>query len=766
MRISKSKIILALLFALLFSYPVYAGDIWVAQDGSGDYTSIKAALGAAKDGDIIYVMPGEYKESLRIKKNNLTLKGAGFTRTKLIAEENFPVKLKGVKGFILEGFLIKAQTKEGFSGVLVSDSAFVIRHCLITSAPDGYGIFCNKGAKATIEHNTIVGNKKDGGIRLDKSCELTIKNNIIVNNSFGIHNKDKTGRVDIYHNDVWGNGQDYVNCQPSGDISADPQFVNSKAGDYRLAPSSPCLKAGEKGEDMGPVERIKLVRGQKKKKPKTKTEPLAPPVPVIRPKLKPPRLVINYELLGADGEGRVKAGEGVSLNIGIKNAGEEEALGVKLDIISSIPEIKPVSQELGTIRPQEDKAVQLKLPVDPQALTKQVQLKIQLSEQQGHNPAPQYVEFKLISALKTGILEIKSLPEGAAVYLNEAHKGETPLTINALEPGAYKLELKQGNYGAIQEVQVEAGRRQSLSIQLKELFGSLELSSQPQGVRVYLDGEPAGETPLTIPNLSIGEHRLKLVKYITGSVLKHEATTTINLGANQLEVTKFERLIPPADMIYIPGGDFEMGSEQGENNEYPIHRVYLDDFHIDKYEVKNSQYKEFIRASGNKASAFWEDEGFNQPNQPVVGVSWQAAADYCKWAGKRLPSEAEWEKAAKGTEGSLYPWGDEFIYGQANIIVPGDGYRYTAPVGSYHEGASPYGVLDMAGNAAEWCADWYAPDYYTRSPKANPKGPASGEYRIVRGGSWNSPIYDVRSSSRWRYYPDTPRSYIGFRCVW
>ncbi len=615
------KLICSLLLILLFSHPAYAEDIFVAKDGSGDYISIKEALNKAKDGDTIYVKPGEYKESLRIKKNNLTLKGAGFTRTKLIAEESFPIKLKGVRGFTLEGFFIKALTNQGFSSVLISDVTAVIRHCLITSGPDGYGIFCNKKTKATIEHNTIVGNKKDGGIRLDKSCVLTIKNNIIVNNGSGIHNKDKTGMVGIYHNNVWGNGKDYVNCRPvGGNISVDPLFVNPDVEDYQLSSSSPCLKAGENGVDIGPKERIKLVQQKKEA-----------PTPAIKPKPKPE-----------------------------PTPGEEEAPGVKPDIAS--PKVASVDD--------------------------------------------------------------------------------------------------------MQEIQIEADKRQEISVQPKEEFGHLELNSQPQGAMVYIDGEFKGETPLTISDLSIGFNQLKLIKYTPEAILRHEAQVTINLGANQLNIAQLERVIPPADMVFIPGSDFEMGGMQGKSNEQPLHQVYLDNFYIDKYEVSNARYNEFVQATGNKPPTLWGDENFNQPKQPVVGVSWQDAGNYCKWAGKRLPSEAEWEKTARGTNGHLYPWGDEFVYGQANIIVPGDGYRYTAPVGSYPDSVGPYGALDMAGNAAEWCADWYASDYYANSPDAEPQGLTSGEYRIVRGGSWNSPGYDVRSTSRWRYYPDTPRSYIGFRCVW
>ena len=209
-----------------------------------------------------------------------------------------------------------------------------------------------------------------------------------------------------------------------------------------------------------------------------------------------------------------------------------------------------------------------------------------------------------------------------------------------------------------------------------------------------------------------------------------------------------------------------MGSDSGDNEERPVHQVYLDDYYIDKYELTNAQHDQFVKATNYEQPGIWELMEFSQPQQPVVWVNWEEAAAYCKWAGKQLPAEAQWEKAARGEGGYVYPWGNDFIYSQANIIVPGDGYKYVAPVGSYPGGASPYGVLDMAGNVAEWCDDWYAPDYYQRSLGRNPNGPENGEYRVVRGGSWNSPGYDIRTTNRWRYYPATPRSYIGFRCVW
>jgi formylglycine-generating enzyme required for sulfatase activity len=231
------------------------------------------------------------------------------------------------------------------------------------------------------------------------------------------------------------------------------------------------------------------------------------------------------------------------------------------------------------------------------------------------------------------------------------------------------------------------------------------------------------------------------------------------------------------EMILIPAGDFLMGCPEGEGepHERPQHIVYLDAFYIDKYEVTNAQYQRFIDETGHRAPAYWNDNRFNAANYPVVGVSWFDAEAYCKWANKRLPTEAEWEKAARGTDGRKYPWGNEApdaggIW-RANYAPEGnraaDGFEYTAPVGSFPGGASPYGVMDMAGNVLEWVTDWYSRDYYSISPKSNPKGPSSGRYRVHRGGSWDNIEINLRTVNRIRagIYPVNRFNFLGFRCA-
>ena len=247
-------------------------------------------------------------------------------------------------------------------------------------------------------------------------------------------------------------------------------------------------------------------------------------------------------------------------------------------------------------------------------------------------------------------------------------------------------------------------------------------------------------------------------------------------------------------LVYIPEGEFEMGGS--DDFKYLGHLVYLNAYWMDQTEVTNAMFAEFLNQQGNQVEGgtTWLDTGNENAlieqigedwqaksgfeNHPVIEVSWYGARAYCKWVGRRLPTEAEWEKAARGENGYIYPWGDEFYCNRGNFddetIIDGDviyqnegcdSHSRTAQVGSFASGASTYKILDMAGNVWEWVADWYDMDYYNDSPSDNPIGPDLGNYRVRRGGSWSSTDWYVRTIYRNRLDPFITLDDQGFRCA-
>ena len=234
-----------------------------------------------------------------------------------------------------------------------------------------------------------------------------------------------------------------------------------------------------------------------------------------------------------------------------------------------------------------------------------------------------------------------------------------------------------------------------------------------------------------------------------------------------------------APMVLISEGAFTMGSGEGSGNERPDHKVWLNSYLIDEFEVTISLYAKFLKATKRNPPPLWdEDSEGSAGNRPAVGVNWTDAEAYCKLAEKRLPTEAEWEKAARGTDGRRYPWGNmqpfvdiaNYNRGQwvsyAITLIPVDTLGgMSVRHGTKEGGKSPYGLYQMAGNAAEWVVDWYDREYYAKSPEKNPKGPAEGDKRVIRGGSWSDLPAGVRSTARVAAEPEFRDLTLGFRCA-
>ncbi|MFC2063621.1 SUMF1/EgtB/PvdO family nonheme iron enzyme [Chloroflexota bacterium] len=234
----------------------------------------------------------------------------------------------------------------------------------------------------------------------------------------------------------------------------------------------------------------------------------------------------------------------------------------------------------------------------------------------------------------------------------------------------------------------------------------------------------------------------------------------------------WERPVDGMLMVYVPEGEFKMGSADSDllalNNEKPQHTISLDAFWIDQTEVTNAMYSKCVSSGqcsppisfiSDTRTSYYDDVDYQ--DHPVIWVSWNQASEYCTWGGGRLPSEAEWEKAARGTDGNTYPWGEGI---DSSLVNYGQNVGDTTEVGSYPGGASPFGALDMAGNVWEWVNDWYDSEYYRSSSAKNLMGPASGQDRVFRGGSWFDIDY-LRSAFRSYSSPDSSGNRLGFRCA-
>ncbi len=414
----------------------------------------------------------------------------------------------------------------------------------------------------------------------------------------------------------------------------------------------------------------------------------------------------------------------------------------------------------------------------------------------------------LSMAQDTGDLQVTSKP-GIRIYIDNTFAGitkdaEDGLYIEDIEVGQHEIRAeKEGFVTKRFAVTIESGK--AVEIKIGDLvpkptirqedrpdkaeMGKIIVTSVPNECEIAFLDEiiKKDKYQVIIEDIVVGTYPITFSR--EGNFLRKEinikANTTLNIRVNfrQKEIIIEEEQAEPvvsksielprektgkdgAIMVLIPAGEFIMGSDTDGTDERPAHKIYLDAFYIDKYEVTNAQYKKFMDATKYKEPKNWRNENFNAPNQPIVGISWNDAKAYAEWAGKRLPTEAEWEKSARGgLVGKKYPWGDTLDRSDANYAGIGglDKWEWTAPVGSF--APNSYGLHDMAGNVWEWCEDWYASAYYFFSPKSNPKGPQTGSLRIYRGGSWSNGKDELRVSYRSNSGPDGAYGDVGFRCV-
>ena len=380
-------------------------------------------------------------------------------------------------------------------------------------------------------------------------------------------------------------------------------------------------------------------------------------------------------------------------------------------------------------------------------------------------------------------------PKGQPVYARSVQQR----TLEVVTEGDIALPLlipdpREKDAFAVHEVLLRV-RAEVLEREAPASYGFVAVSADVPGAEILLDGGFVGRivegSPTLLRNVRAGTRAIG-ARDFSGREVGHELvveegqTAEVSLafldptssepgddllpiGANPQGYAEYWRVRDGAMMVTIPAGEFLMGSPdgQGEPDERPQRGIYSSEFLIDKTEVTWRQLRKFTASSGSplpRAPIWGTPDDF-----PAAFVLWDEAKAYCEWAGGRLPTEAEWEKAARGTDGRTYPWGDQWDSRRCNSIS--GGLHRPESVGSYPGCVSPYGVLDMAGSMWEWCADWYGEAYYSESTPRNPKGPTVGRLRVMRGGAWMSQPIWVRAAYRFKGSPTSRNADHGFRCA-
>jgi formylglycine-generating enzyme required for sulfatase activity len=338
-----------------------------------------------------------------------------------------------------------------------------------------------------------------------------------------------------------------------------------------------------------------------------------------------------------------------------------------------------------------------------------------------------------------------------------------------------------------QKHEQEAKRKEAGQRQQQEQSGA---KRRENDTRTSLEPKPVdfslklmGAISIVLVLLLVGSISL-IISFLSAqkaTPLPSTITDTKHIATLQPTVTLFAKFTPTsipnpavitergAEMVLISAATFIMGSNKGSSVERPVHQVSLSTFYMDRYEVTNILYKECVQVvvcqpplylNSATRPIYYGNTKFD--NYPVIFVDWEMAKNYCEWRGARLPTEAEWEYAARGTDGRTYPWGENIDQSRANYYETD-----TSAVGSYEMGKSPFGLYDMAGNVWEWVSDWFQPDYYSRleDNASNPQGPITGSQHVLRGGSWGDIVTDLRTTFRYGNSPDYMLGNFGFRCA-
>ena len=397
-----------------------------------------------------------------------------------------------------------------------------------------------------------------------------------------------------------------------------------------------------------------------------------------------------------------------------------------------------------------------------------------------------------------GWLTVSGLPEGLDVKIDNQVVGKTPLPKHRLSPGRHRVEIASRCYYPLKSTQtIQRNKTSRWKPQIKAREAGLDVRAVDEDgndlrADVFVDGVKVGRAPGRF-KMNICAQKMQIKSQGYGDFEQ-------DLSLQEKQMLRVQAVLKGGafgDMVRIPAGTFTMGTAESDidttcrhqkaegytcdrdwfSDEKPQRQVYVGAFSIDKHEVTVDEYRACLtvgkcskpRISSDNKYCNWGSS--RSGKHPINCVDWSQASAYCEWAGKRLPTEAEWEKAARGTDGRLYSWGNQAP--SCDRVVWGDGKRTdgcgkdsTWPVCSKARGNSPYGLCDMSGNVWEWVSDWYGKNYYGSAPKRNPHGPNSGSARVVRGGSWfNTVPVTLRAALRNRYDPPNWFYYVGFRCA-